>query len=199
MEVRHKAFRPLAVKAAGSGGATRLVVATLGEADSDWDVTLPGFFGRQSVAVLPAHDWTHVPLGKGVITEQGNEAIVDIEWNLSIPAAEWWYSAIKFDLEHPPALQNWSYGFSVKAGGAWPGEFKGRHVQFLGPLADGSPGCQAFEVSPVLRGAGVGTRTLAAGDLSPEDAAAREYALLVQADFDRQISQELRAELEAAA
>src|SRR5690349_14236679 len=125
--IRHKAFQ-LTAKDSGSSGATRLVVATLNEIDSDSDITLPGFFGRQSVAVLPAHDWTHVPLGKGVLSEQGSEAVVDIQWNLSIPAAQWWYDAIKFDLEHPPALQNWSYGFTVKAGGTQSGEFLGRRV-----------------------------------------------------------------------
>ena len=199
MEVRHKAFRLAAAKAANSGGSTRLIVATMNEIDSDFDVPLPGFFGRQSVAVLPSHDWTHVPLGKGVLSEQGDEAVVDIAWNLAIPAAQWWYDAIKFDLEHPPALQQWSFGFTTRPGGARPGEFDGRHVQFLQPLPDGSPGATIHEVSPVLLGAGVGTRTLAAGDESPEEVAARELVRLVAADFDWQISRELQAELEGNA
>lgn len=148
------------VKAASRSGEGQLVVATLNTVDKDGDVTLPGFFGRQTVQLVPAHDWTHVPIGKGVIFERGDEALVDFKLNLDIPAARDWHAAIKFDLDNPPALQEYSYGFQVKKGGSSRGEFAGRQVQFLRPLADGSPGVTVFEVSPCLRGAGVRTRTV---------------------------------------
>lgn len=179
MNVRHKSFLPL-VKGTGPNGSTRLVVATLGVPDRDGDLTMPGWFGQQTAAILPAHDWSHVPLGKGLVYEVGAEAVVDIDWNLDVPEARSWFAAVKFDLEHPPALQQWSYGFSTRPGGARPGEFKGRPVQILGPLADGSPGAVVHEVSPVMVGAGVGTRSLsadteAAGDLAVAERIAREY------------------------
>ena len=57
---------------------------TLNVIDKDGDVTLPGFFGRQEVSMLPAHDRHHVPLGKGTIEEVGDEAIAQIKMNLDI-------------------------------------------------------------------------------------------------------------------
>ncbi len=144
-------------------GTGRLVVATLGVVDLDGDVTEAGFFGRQHVQLVPSHDWDHVPLGKGVLYEQGNEAIVDFTFNLSIASAVDWFEAIRFDLDNPPALQQYSYGFKVHAGGERRGTFAGRPVRFLQPRPDGRPGAEVFEVSPVLRGAGIGTRTVAVG------------------------------------
>jgi len=160
MDFKRKAFTPQ-FKAADDAGNVEFVVATLNVVDHDKDVTLPGFFGHQDVQVLPAHDRTHVPLGKGVIREEGQEAIASVKFNLDIPAARDWHSAIKFDMEHPPSLQEYSYGFRVRPGGAKSGSFEGQSVNFLQPLEDGTPGGDVFEVSPVLRGAGMGTRTLA--------------------------------------
>ncbi len=111
--------------------SVRAVVATLSRIDGDGDVTVPGFFGRQDVAVVPVHDWNHVPIGKGLLYEQGDQAIADLKVNLAIPQARAWWEAFKFDLEHPPALQQWSYGFTVKAGGSFSGRFGGKAVRFL--------------------------------------------------------------------
>lgn len=157
----YKTFRPV-VKAAADDGTVSFVVATLGVADSDGDVTLPGFFGKQDIAMVPSHDWSHVPIGKGVLYEAGNEAIVDAKFNLDIPAAKDWHSAIKFDLANPPALQEYSYGFQVLPGGSRWGDHDGQEVRFLCASPDGGPGVKVFEASPVLRGAGIGTRTLSA-------------------------------------
>jgi hypothetical protein len=165
-----------AVKTASASGAGSLVVATLHTVDKDGDVTLPGYFGRQTAMMVPAHDWTHVPIGKGVVYERGDEAIVDFQLNMDIEAARDWHAAIKFDLDNPPALQEYSYGFTIKAGGSRQGDFGGRPVRFLQPLSDGSPGVTVFEISPCLRGAGVRTRTLNIdGATDPKAALQREY------------------------
>ncbi|MCZ4606270.1 hypothetical protein O3S80_21435 [Streptomyces sp. Lzd4kr] len=124
-------------------------------------MTEPGFFGRQVTTVVPSHDWSHVPLGKALVHERGSEVIADISFNLKVPAAIDWFESIKYDFENPPALQQYSYGFTIRNGGSRPGEFEGQRVRFLQPLADGSPGVDVHEVSPVLLGAGVGVRTLA--------------------------------------
>lgn len=128
-----------AVKEATANGAGQLVVATLNTIDKDGDVTLPGYFGRQSAVMVPAHDWQHVPIGKGVVYERGDEAIVDFQLNLDVAAAKDWHAAIRFDLDNPPALQEYSYGFQIKSGGSRKGDFGGRPVRFLQPLSDGSP------------------------------------------------------------
>lgn len=154
-----KAFLPAFKELNVRDGSGTLVVATLNTIDLDGDVTLAGFFGRQTVALVPAHDHTHVPLGKGRLYEVGNEALVDFKFNLKVAPARDWFEAIRFDYENPPALQQYSYGYRVLAGGSRRGEFNGRPVQFLQPLADGRPGVLVHEVSPVMIGAGIGTRT----------------------------------------
>jgi hypothetical protein len=83
--------------------------------------------------------------------------------------------------------QAWSYGFDIADSDV--GEFDGRRVRYLKRL-------KVFEVSPVLRGAGVNTRTLAVKSLvnaaTPEDAVAREYARFV----DWELAQDIAAELQ---
>lgn len=141
-------------------GTVSFVVATLNEVDKDGDVTLPGFFGRQHTVMVPVHDWNHVPIGKGIVYEQGNEAIAEMKLNLDIPSARDWHSALKFDMANPPALQEYSYGYTVLDGGSEYGDFKGSRVRYLKGRPDGTPGVIVHETSTVLLGAGNGTRTL---------------------------------------
>ncbi len=142
-------------------GAVLAVFSRLNVVDKDGDKTLPGFIGKQTIAMLPAHDWRHVVIGKGTTRESGDEVLAEIKMNLEIPAAKDWHSAIKFDLANPPALQEWSYGFTLLPGGSVNGDGKeiGRILQ---PASEGNPGCIVHEVSPVLVGAGINTTTLAA-------------------------------------
>jgi hypothetical protein len=156
-----KSFTPQ-FKSVEDDGTASWVMATLNSIDSDGDVTLPGALGEQTFSIQPAHDHSHVPLGKARLYEEGAEAIVEAKFNLDIPAARDWHSAIKFDLANPPAVQEYSYGYEPKEGGTKSGTFMGRQVRFFQPKADGSPGIDVYETSPVLRGAGVGTRTLSA-------------------------------------
>lgn len=164
--------------AASADGTASWVVATLNVVDADGDVALPGAFGRQEVTVLAAHESRQVPIGKGVVFESGDELIADVKFNLAVPLARDWHSAIRFDLENPPALQEYSYGYDILPGGSRRGELGGRPVQFFRPLPDGRPGVDVIETSPVLRGAGIATRTLAAkrrgGDVF-QRACAAEY------------------------
>lgn len=175
-----KSFTP-AFKAAEADGTASWVMARLNVVDLDGDVTLPGAFGRQHFAILPAHDASHVPLGKASLAEVGDEAVVEARFNLAIPAARDWHAAIMFDLAHPPAVQEYSYAYSLREGGAAYGDLDGRRVRYFRPLPDGSPGLDVLETSPVLRGAGVGTRTLAAKDRH-DPALLREFCRFVAAN-----------------
>lgn len=143
-------------------GLLSVVFATMGVMDKDGDVALPGFYGQQDVAFLPTHDWSHVPMGKGVTREDGDQAIADIQMNLDIPAAKDWLSAIMFDLKHGKPIQEYSYGFKVLEGGSKRGDYNGQQVRYLQPREGGLPGSKIWEVSPVLVGAGENTRTLTA-------------------------------------
>lgn len=150
-------------------GELSVVFATKGIWDKDGDFTEDGFFGEQEIIMVPAHDWTHVPIGKGRTREEGNLAIADIKMNLEIQAARDWLSAIKFDLkEGNRPLQEYSYGFKVLDGGSEMGDRLGRRGRILRPLPDGMPGSKIWEVSPVLVGAGERTRTLAAKSANGE-------------------------------
>ena len=83
--------------------------------------------------------------------------------NLDIPAAKDWHSALMFDKAHGRPLQEYSYGFSILPGGSSQGgkDASGKDAyRTLRPCPDGTPGCKAHEVSPVVVGAGEGTGTL---------------------------------------
>ena len=134
-------------------GIVTIVFATLGVEDKDGDVIEPGAFGDKQVAmILPAHNWSHIPLGKARIFETGSEAIAELKFNLDIEVAKDWFKAIVFDLEGT-SVQEYSFGFTIKDRSE--GTHNERPVRFLKEL-------EVHEISPVVRGAGVNTRTIAA-------------------------------------
>ncbi len=145
--MERKSFK-LELDEKGTGSA---IIATLDVVDLDGDLTEPGAFGKQSVRVIPSHDWRHVPIGKGVVSEDGDKTIADFKLNLEIPAARDWYEAFKFDLANGEPMQEWSYGFDILEAGER--EIDGQKVRILKKL-------KVHEISPVLLGAGVGTGTL---------------------------------------
>lgn len=144
-------------------GLVLVCFSTMGVIDKDGDLTLPGFIGAQDVVMLPAHDWKHVPIGKGVTREVGDQVLADLKMNLDIQSAKDWHSALMFDMKNGTPLQEYSYGFTIKDGGCSEGgEVAGaKAYRTLRPCPDGSVGCKCHEVSPVLVGAGEGTHTLA--------------------------------------
>lgn len=158
-----KSFSLKALDEKGSGSA---VVATLDVVDRDGDVIRPGAFGSQHVAVLPAHDSRVVPLGKAVLSEKGNEAIAAFTLNQEIQSGKDWTSHLKRDLEQGEPIQQWSFRFDVlkESFGAFGDNPK---VRFLEEL-------KVWEVSPVLVGAGVNTRTLEAKAAKDKEAARRQ-------------------------
>lgn len=162
-------YKKFGVKAMDDKGVITAVIATLNAVDKDNDVTLAGAFGEQAVVVLPTHDWMSVPIGKGSTREAGNDVLADIKLNLDIPTAKEWYSALKFDFEQGSPLQEWSYGFDIEK---WSrGKFGDKDdVRFLEKL-------KVHEVSPVLVGAGVNTRTVAVKECQP---LAEAHALIEQ-------------------
>lgn len=142
--------KSLQIKSIGDGTAS-VVFATLNVIDKDGDLTINGAFGNQTAAISPAHKWEHPSLGIAKVREQGNEAIADLQFNMDMPAARDWHAAIKFAFENG-APQEFSYGFNILA--SRPDTINGRSVRVLERL-------KVLEVSPVMQGAGVNTRTLA--------------------------------------
>ena len=144
-------------------GEIEAVFSTLNVIDSDGDVTRPGAFGEQKVRISAYNhqSWNNeLPVGKGIIVERGNEAILTGNFFMDVPKARDTFITIK---ELGDQME-WSYGYDVlaKADGKWPeDDAEGKDVRFLDKL-------KVHEVSPVILGAGENTRTLSAkqGDKS---------------------------------
>lgn len=137
--------------------ASRLVKsvdeADLDDIDKDGDVTLKGAFPDGAEVVISAYghqSWKGaLPVGKGVIREEGDEAIVTAEFFLDTTHGRDTFNTVKGLGE----LQEWSYSLhDVKAERS---TVKGRRVRVLKKIG------LVKEVSPTLRGAGIDTRTLA--------------------------------------
>jgi len=137
-------------KQGGEPGTVVCRFATLNVVDSDGDVTLPGAFGEQTVRMQPhGHDTWALPIGKGAIREEGDDAIAELLINLELGQDH--YSALKFDMEHGDPQIEWSYTFDILEEES--GEFEGQKVRFLKSL-------KVHSVDSVFLGAGVGTGTL---------------------------------------
>ena len=140
-------------------GKVVAVFATHNVIDKDGDVTLAGAHQEQDVALLKAHSYADIGIGRGKTKEDGDKSLFAGQFNLGIPAGRDVFEQIKFQGD----LLEWSYGFRHRKGGATQGaDFDGHPVPgfVFGPADDGGPGLAISEVSPVLKGAGEGTRTV---------------------------------------
>lgn len=161
----------LQLKADGAEGDFRAVFSTFNVIDRDGDVTMPTAFTRgQEVRIAQfGHNWGALPVGKGALDFDAERAWVDGSFFLDTVAGADTYRTVK----NLGALQEWSYGFEVKA--RRDGTFNGQDVRFLEAL-------DVFEVSPVMLGAGIGTHTELIKGMKFEDeseavlAAARDFA-----------------------
>lgn len=137
-------------------GEVDCVFATLGVKDSDGDVTLPGAFEDGAGVRISAYGHTswmgRLPVGKGTIREVKNEAIMSGRFFMDTDHGRNTFYTVK-GLEE---LQEWSYGYDPLEYAF--GDFEGDHVRFLKKN-------KTHEVSPVLLGAGINTRTLNAKGL----------------------------------
>ncbi len=132
-------------------------IAILSAVDHDGDTYAPGAFswkegGHQWAHILPAHDRRAIPLGKARVYENGDAALAELHLNLDTEAGKNWHSALMFDLAKGTAIQEYSYGFGVV-----DAAFEQRGADRIRVLKR----LDIHEVSPVVRGAGVGTGTLA--------------------------------------
>lgn len=135
-------------------GLARL--ATLSGVDSDGDTYAAGAFswkegGEQWAPMLPAHNRAAMPFGKSRVYEDSGTAFAELHLNLDTAAGKEWHAHLKFDLATGRPAQEWSYGFgTLDAAYEQRGEDRIRVLKRV----------DVHEVSPVIRGAGVGTATL---------------------------------------
>ncbi|WP_406527374.1 HK97 family phage prohead protease [Streptomyces sp. I8-5] len=133
-----------------SRGEVEAVFATLDVVDKDNDVTRKGAFESGAEVVISAYNhktWEGaLPVGKGVIQEVGDRVVMKGQFFMNTTHGRDHFEVVKA----LGAKQEWSYGFNVDE--SEPGEFEGKSVRVLKRMT-------VHEVSPVLRGAGVGTHT----------------------------------------
>lgn len=134
-------------------GIVEAVFATLNVKDSDWDVTVPGAFENGASALISAYGhktWAGLlPVGKGTITADDTQALFTGQFFMDTIGGVDTFKTVKATGD----LQEWSYGYDALKYSY--GEHAGDRVRFLEQL-------KVHEVSPVMLGAGVGTRTVTA-------------------------------------
>lgn len=134
-------------------GTVKAVFSTFNVVDSDKDVTPPGAFADGAEVPISAYGHTSwggaLPVGKGVIRQTDTEAFLEGQFFMDTTHGKDAFLTVKELGE----LGQWSYGYDPEEYSF--GEFDGMQVRFLNKL-------KVHEVSPVLVGAGVGTRTVTA-------------------------------------
>lgn len=155
--VLHKALRGVEIKDA-TEGTVKAVFATLNVVDKDGDVTVPGAFKSGEPCVIS--DWNHSswqgarPVGKGTIREVGNEAVFEGQFFMNTSAGRDAFETVKAMSDNGPGCE-WSYGFDI---------LDSEPAQKNSSLGEGHrrtlKSMRVHEVSPVMVGAGVGTRVL---------------------------------------
>jgi hypothetical protein len=133
-------------------GTFSAVFAKFDVIDHDGDVTVPGAFTDGEEVLVSAYNhesWKgKLPVGKGTIRQTDTEAVVEGKFFLNTTAGRETFETVK----ETGTLQEWSYGYEVVEGES--GEKDGQTVDFLQKL-------KVHEVSPVILGSGIDTRTLA--------------------------------------
>ena len=131
-------------------GTVTVAFSQLNVVDKDADVTVPGAIPTKDVP-MSAYGHTswdgELPIGRGTITEADGWGVLNGRFLMETDQGRNGYHTVKAMAD----LQEWSYGY--KATDFSFGQQDGKNVRFLKRL-------DIFEVSPVLIGAGVGTRTL---------------------------------------
>lgn len=134
-------------------GEFRAVFATFNVKDSDGDVTLPGAF--EDGAVVPVSAYGHgswdgkLPVGTTKLSNERDVAVADGRFFMDTSHGRDTFLTVKALAEEH--LGEWSYGYTPKD--YHYGDLNGDNVRFLSKQT-------VHEVSPVLQGAGLGTRTL---------------------------------------
>ena len=132
-------------------GMVKAVFATLNVIDHDGDIIMPGSIPNGHPVRMSAYNhssWQNaLPVGKGTISEVGDQLIFDGQFFLDTADGADTYKTVK----NLGGLVEWSFGFDVLEKGF--ANDNGKEVRLLKRL-------NVTEVSPVLLGAGIGTRTI---------------------------------------
>jgi hypothetical protein len=159
-----KSFGDVVVKSA-TKGTVSAVFSTFNVIDKDGDLTLPGAIKDGTQVVISAYGHqSHngvLPVGKGIIRTTNTEAVLDGQFFLGTQHGRETFEVVKALSE--AGLQEWSYSLqNVKRRAVSEG---GQHYYVIEDIG------LIKEVSPVLIGSGVNTRTLTAKSATGADLA----------------------------
>jgi HK97 family phage prohead protease len=150
-------------------GRVKAVFATLGVIDHDRDIVMPGATENGTKVRISAYghaSWGGaLPVGKGIISEVGNELVFDGQFFLDTSAGADTYKTMKALGE----LAEWSYGFDILEKDFASDPETGQEIRRIKKQ-------KIYEVSPVLLGAGIATRTLDIKSLGAESQTYQEHA-----------------------
>lgn len=183
-EIKHLTSLAIEIKDVAKG-ELEAVFATFNVKDHDADWTMPGAFEDGAKIRISAYghgSWLgKLPVGKGIIRATESEARLIGKFFMSTSHGRDTFETIREMGE----LQEWSYGYDVLATGELNDELKAQGVRrVLQKL-------KVHEVSPVLLGAGVNTRTLAVKGsddivpITPAEHESRNAVLKELARFER--------------
>lgn len=180
-------------------GEVEAIIATLGVMDKDGDIIREDAIKSGAKVKMSAygHDamWGEMPVGKGALAVKGDKVVFNGKLFLSTDRGREVFNVLK----EMGSDQEWSFGFRVTGWEAPKEEDRQKGVFRILTKLD------AFEVSPVIRGAGVGTRTVTvkeekkpddpppapADDPSPEPTPTpEEIAAKAKADAEAKAAQE---------
>jgi hypothetical protein len=137
-------------------GEIEAVIATFDVVDKDGDVIRKGAIPDGATVAISGYGHSAMfgerPVGKGTISTDGNKAIVKGQLFMEMEDARDTLAVLK----GMGKAQQWSWGFVV-LGSEMPTDDQRKQGTYR-IITKTNP----FEASPVIRGAGVGTRTLAA-------------------------------------
>lgn len=136
-------------------GEVDLVFSTFDSLDSDGDVTLAGAFEDGKKVPVSAYGHTSwegaLPVGIATLRQTPKEGQANARFFLDTPDGAATFKTVQ--RLHKEGIGEWSYGYVPEE--FHFGDWEGSQARFLTKVA-------VDEVSPVLKGAGVGTRTLQA-------------------------------------
>jgi hypothetical protein len=147
--MKQKIFNaPIILKQGGKEGEFTAEFATLEVVDHDGDITKPGAFqdGQETLIEPWNHNYGELPVGKGVIRERDNKAIIEGQFFMDTQSGRDHYQVVK----NLGPLQEWSYTFEIEESSQ--GHVDDMDVRYLEKL-------DVWGVAPVTRGAGIDTRT----------------------------------------
>lgn len=168
-------------------GTVEAVFSTFNVVDHDGDITMPGAFEDGAKAAIS--DYGHSvwmggkPVGKGMIRVEQDRAILEGKFFLSTEHGREAFETVKAMGD----MQEWSYGFDI-IDHEMPTEDQ-RKMGARRVLKK----LKTYEVSPVFRGAGINTQTLAVKEQKPEDAPAVEEAPAEPTEEEKQARYEITA------